>query len=287
MAFSSGDPIEYGKELADRTKSPWDFAGQNVMDQFKKKKDADLLVDIDKRKKSNDLEMEEASTKRLMDSMGGGDSSSFMPSEYKVGNVTYKNPKYSEEVKRMQTEAMLERERNKKDFGAGAQSGSINAAVQSKKAATKALNILFPDGTPKSFRREVAMGKGWLGAKTLSKDAQDLTREFGVALDMFNKQVTGLAFSKEEYANRVKQFQIDLTSNPEAAYNSIKKLYDMSDDYLKISDPQGLYDIEGDAQSNQNPIQQAAANQSSKFQEGYESKAGYVKLNGKWYKKNG
>ena len=42
MAFSSGDPIEYGKELADRTKSPWDFAGENLMDSFKKKRDIDI-----------------------------------------------------------------------------------------------------------------------------------------------------------------------------------------------------------------------------------------------------
>ena len=45
MAFSSGDPIEYGKELADRTKSPWDFAGQNIMDQFKKRRDTDYEIE--------------------------------------------------------------------------------------------------------------------------------------------------------------------------------------------------------------------------------------------------
>jgi len=39
--FSSGDPIEYGKELADRTKSPLDIAGGNLMDSFKKKQDTD------------------------------------------------------------------------------------------------------------------------------------------------------------------------------------------------------------------------------------------------------
>jgi len=43
--FSSGDPIEYGKELADRTKSPWDIAGGNLMDSFKKKKEIDYELD--------------------------------------------------------------------------------------------------------------------------------------------------------------------------------------------------------------------------------------------------
>src|SRR3990167_8329677 len=45
MAFSSGDPIEYGKELADRTKSPWDFAGGNLMYSFKKRRDTDYEIE--------------------------------------------------------------------------------------------------------------------------------------------------------------------------------------------------------------------------------------------------
>lgn len=146
------------------------------------------------------------------------------------------------------TDAAIEK---KKLMGAGAQSGALNAAIQAKKSADNALSILFPDGTPKSFRRDVASTKNFIGRATLSKDAQNLKREYGIALDMFNKQVTGLAFSEQEYKNRVRQFEVDLLSNPEAAYESIKKLGDMSTDYLKIADPQGMYTGRFDQESSQ------------------------------------
>lgn len=43
--FNVSDFIETGKEVADRTKSPLDIAGGNLMDSFKKKKDTDYELE--------------------------------------------------------------------------------------------------------------------------------------------------------------------------------------------------------------------------------------------------
>ena len=174
---------------------------------------------------------------------GGSSTGGFMPESYKVGNVTYKNPNYSGQLTASRNKGFLERKRM---MGAGAQSTPINAAIQSAKSASNARNILFPDGTPKSFRADIATMKNkWLGRPTLSKDAQDLAREYGIALDLYNRQVTGAAFNQEEFKRRIDQFQVDLLSNPESAFNSLNRLEELSTDYLKIADPEGLFHGQG------------------------------------------
>ena len=247
MAFNQFDPIrgyKAGKEVA---------KDSGILDAFG--------ASEEERKFQRQLQLEthKASLKRQ-----GGDEDvgvySFSPYENKL-----------QEVARVRKGSIVRNEQptlddrnqaaiNKKEaLGAGAQSGGINAAIQAKKSSDKALSILFPDKTPGSFRRDIAAKKGLLGSTTLSEEGQNLKREYGIALDMFNKQVTGLAFSDKEYQNRLNQFQVDLLSNPAAAYESIKKLGDMSTDYLKIADPSGMYyqqgsEIEQSASSGQPPV---------------------------------
>lgn len=163
------------------------------------------------------------------------------------GNVTFKNPLYAQSMIEKRQEGMFNRAvMNKKMLGAGAQSTPINAALQSAKSARKSIGILFPDGTPKSYRADIAtMKTPFLGRPALSKDAQDLAREYGIALDLYNRQVTGAAFSQPEFQHRMDQFRINLLSNPEAAYNSLKRLEELSNDYLKIADPSGIFSQQG------------------------------------------
>ena len=131
--------------------------------------------------------------------------------------------------------------------GAGGMSDEINSAKQVIKSTTKVRNILFPTGKPDSFRRDIAAQKGnFLRKATISKDAQNLAREYGIALDLYNKGITGAAFPQQEYERRVSQFQQDLLSNPEAALDSINRLEEMSHGYLKMADPQGIFAGEGE-----------------------------------------
>ncbi len=140
-------------------------------------------------------------------------------------------------------EDIEDKESAKKNItGAGAQSSAINAAMQAAKSARNVKNILFPDGTPNSFRSDIATMKSpFLGRPTLSKDAQNVAREYGIALDLYNRQVTGAAFNQDEFNRRLDQFRVNLLSNPEAAFDSLSRLEELNNDYLKIADPSNMY----------------------------------------------
>lgn len=245
MAYSPMDFFEVGQKVGKSKRTTFGRTSDTLLDQFNKGIESDREINktlaVDKAKKRNELQMEEESARRVFGNSGG--TGDFTPSEFKIGSVTYKNPKYTEDLKKLQTEAMLERELAKRsNVGAGAQSTPINAAVQSAKSARKAKQILFPDGTPKSFRADIATMKSpFLGRPTLSKDAQNLAREYGIALDLYNRQVTGAAFNQDEFNRRMDQFRVNLLSNPEAAFDSLSRLEELSTDYLKIADPSGLY----------------------------------------------
>jgi len=233
---------------------------QGVLDAFDEEQKNKRELSLYNQKQEGDLgrsltlergkkQIETESDTAMLDKLGMSSNSGFMPESYKVGNVTYKNPEYSGKITASRNQGFVDR---KKMMGAGAQSTPINAAMQSAKSASRARQILFPDGTPKSFRADIATMKNkWLGRPTLSKDAQDLSREYGIALDLYNRQVTGAAFNKEEFQRRIDQFQVDLLSNPESAFNSLKRLEELSTDYLKIADPQQLFSNQDSEQSPQ------------------------------------
>lgn len=156
-----------------------------------------------------------------------------------TGKPFYRSKNYMKEQAGMRAKAGLNKLAT---VGAGAQSTPINAATQSLKSATRAKGILFPDGTPASFRRDLAATKGrFLKRATLSRDAQNVAREYGIALDLYNRQVTGAAFNEKEWIQRVAQFQADLLSNPNSAYDSLNRLEELNRDYLSIADPSGVF----------------------------------------------
>lgn len=255
MAFSSGDPVEYGKELADRTKSPWDFAGTNLMDSFKKKKDSDLLVDVDKRKKQNDLEMEEASAKRLMGVAGTG---SFMPSEFKVGSTVFRNPKYSEDVTKTRNDLMLERELEKKKMlGAGAESGKMAFIEEALKTGLpSAKKTLFPDGTPKSYDMGAATKSTSFfgGPLPFSGQGQNLYRDLGSSLAARRFMITGQASNQTEVKELVNQFMSKWGSSGDSLYKGIQQMENEFNGYLSNADPSGLFH---ESSVNQKPTEDA------------------------------
>jgi len=214
---------------------------------YNRKQEGDLgrSLTLERGKKKIETEADEAMLSKL--GMGGKGSGGFMPESYKVGNVTYKNPEYSGKLTESRNKGFLERKRM---MGAGAQATPINAAMQAAKSARNARKILFPDDTPASYRADLAASKNILGRATLSKDAQNLTREYGIALDLYNRQVTGAAFNEDEFKRRLDQFRTNLLSNPEAAYDSLKRLEELNTDYLKIADPQQLFHQMDEPQGN-------------------------------------
>ena len=251
------DSFESAYNVASKGRKPL----QGVMDAFdeeqknkrelslyNQKQEGDLgrSLSLEHGKKKIETEADTAMLEKL--GMGGQGSGGFMPESYKVGNVTYKNPEYSGKLTSSRNKGFLDRKRM---MGAGAQSSPINAAMQAAESSRRARKILFPDDTPQSFRADIAASKNMIGRATLSKDAQNVTREYGIALDLYNRQVTGAAFNDKEFQRRVNQFKLNLLSNPDAAYDSLKRLEELNEDYLKIADPEGLFHQIQDSQDNQ------------------------------------
>lgn len=126
--------------------------------------------------------------------------------------------------------------------GAGANTGEITFAKEASRLIPLARQTLFPSGSPDSFRRDFAIQKDIFGRPLpLSREGQDLYRQIGSALDMRNFMLTGKASTEQERADRTKQFMIDATSNPQAAFDALGDIEGLTNDFLSSIDPRGIY----------------------------------------------
>lgn len=240
MPINPLDFFEVGQTVGKSKKNAFSSLAEGVLGNFQAEKERKIKqsTELDTYRKKKEIDVE--ATRDLYPGLTGGENEDMMLSGVSAtGKPFYRSKTYMKEQAGMRAEADLAKKRMS---GAGAQSTPINAASQSLKSASNAKRILFPDGTPNSFRRELAATKGrFLKQATLSRDAQNLAREYGIALDLYNRQVTGAAFNKDEWNQRISQFQSDLLSNPQAAFDSLSRLEELNSDYLKIADPSGIY----------------------------------------------
>lgn len=90
----------------------------------------------------------------------------------------------------------------------------------------QAKQILFPDGTPKSFRRDLAgrmQGSAW-GATIGSRDAQDLEFLLGRAIAAQTRAETGAAMPESEVKKAVRDFIANAAADPDSAYLRMDEL---------------------------------------------------------------
>jgi hypothetical protein len=139
--------------------------------------------------------------------------------------------------------------------------GRIALARESMQRLRNIKRMIFPDGTPKSFRRDLALGANLpgislpgFGRVTPTKvgnvpfteaddpfvnDAQDLHRELGTILSGRQLIQTGVAARPEETERLVEQFAPNVWSGAESAMNGLNQLESFYKDYLKVIDPSG------------------------------------------------
>jgi hypothetical protein len=126
------------------------------------------------------------------------------------------------------------------------EAGRYTLSKESVKSLGKATKLLFPDGTPKSFNRELA-GKIELTSRGKKipndKDSQNAFRWLSTALSGRQLIQTGVAARPEETAMLVKQFMVEYGSNPEALMEGFTQLSDFYKDYQSTVSTRGSEEI--------------------------------------------
>jgi len=145
----------------------------------------------------------------------------------------------------------------KEATGAGAESGKIALAKEAIGSIRDVKSILFPSGTPESFRRSIAAESNIFGG--LSEEAQNVFRKAGNSLAARQLISTGVAARPEETEALQKRFIANIKSNPRAAYQALEELEGFYNEYLGVSDPSGMFhqkgsEIEQSGTSGQPPV---------------------------------
>lgn len=147
--------------------------------------------------------------------------------------------------------------------------GKIALANESLKNIEDIKTALFPDGTPKSFNREIAFGSnppalnlpiiGRVGARVrrdnpldptddkVVEKTQDVFRKIGASLSGRQLIQTGVAARPEETQKLLEQFGPNMFSNPEAALKGLNELQTFYKDYLHNALPEKRLNKESSA----------------------------------------
>lgn len=107
-------------------------------------------------------------------------------------------------------------------------------------------SILFPDGTPKSFKSDIA-NKAQIarwGALPKDKEGQRVFRKLSTALSGRQLIQTGVAARPEETNLLYKQFYGNMLSDPEALYEGLTQLENFYKGYNKTLTSRGASEVE-------------------------------------------
>ncbi len=137
--------------------------------------------------------------------------------------------------------------------GAGAESGRIALARESVKNIQDVKNILFPDGTPDSFKRSIAAESNIFGG--FGEEAQKVFRKTSSSMAARQLIQTGVAARPEEVQNLERQFKANIKSNPAAAMQALDELQEFYKLYLGTADPSAMFssDAQGAAVTGEQP----------------------------------
>lgn len=120
-----------------------------------------------------------------------------------------------------------------------AELGKLSLAQESIPNIDTVIKTLFPDGTPKSFRRDIAIAANppafglFKGGIPFSKEGQNIARLMRTSLAGRQLIVTGVAARPDETKDLMKAFYAGAVSDPEAAFSGLMQLKDFYRSYIK------------------------------------------------------
>lgn len=122
--------------------------------------------------------------------------------------------------------------------------GKVALAKESLRNIDDVIKRLFPDGTPKSFKRTTAFASNIPGGmlpilpqRGWGEAEQDVFRKMGASLSARQLIQTGVAARPEETNRLIAQFTPSFGSNPEAALRGLQELKQFYEEYLNTAEP--------------------------------------------------
>lgn len=131
------------------------------------------------------------------------------------------------------------------------EAGRYTLARESMKSLADVKKLLFPDGTPKSFKGDIAT-KGQIarwGALPKDKEGQNLFRKLSTALSARQLIQTGVAARPDETRMLYKQFYANILSDPEALFEGLNQLESFYKDYTSVVSNRGATEDGGSGES--------------------------------------
>jgi len=156
-----------------------------------------------------------------------------------VGGMNFEIPQ-TEEEKQKDIEGKAQESQAKelaKGIPAG-QTGLYTLAQESLKEISDVKKMLFPNGTPESFRRDIAMSSTM--PMPLSEKGQKVKRKMTTSLAGRQLIQTGVAARPEETEALRKSFMANVLSNPEAAYEALNQLQNFYQTYRTNLETRGI-----------------------------------------------
>ncbi|MFA6067513.1 MAG: hypothetical protein WC810_02930 [Janthinobacterium sp.] len=131
--------------------------------------------------------------------------------------------------------------------------GKLAMVKQAKIDIKEARQMLFPDGTPKSFKRGRAFASNLPGGRApiigavipqampFNEMGQKIYSRLQNAVAAKLRVETGAAATPQEVENILARFGVTSASNPTAAFDALKRLEDFMDETISITDPSGRF----------------------------------------------
>ena len=233
------DPISGYKSAADI------MSKFNISDPYEEERKSRSELNTYRQKKDIDAQYDREQQNALMLAIQAqsGVPGGMTLKQYTSGGATWANPQYSDEMNDQRVQSAIGK---KTAMGAGAESGKMALAEESIQGIRDARNLLFPEGTPESFKRNTAIKSNFFGkAVPLSYEGQTINRRLGEALSAKLLIKTGVAESPGQAQALADRFLSGAFSDPRSALEALQELETFYGTYLGNVDPSGMFHQQG------------------------------------------
>lgn len=145
--------------------------------------------------------------------------------------------------------------------------GRLESSLEGVRALRHMKKLLFPDGTPESFQRQIAMKKNVFGGLPNDYESRTLYRRAGQAIAGKLLVQSGVSTRPDEYEKIGRQMVASAFSNPREAFEALNEGENFYTGFVNDVDPSKLFhsDEEMNPEPYKNTLQKTTGNQNNEI----------------------